>query len=263
MAEGIRLWIREIVIVLLLAGTLEMLIPETGMKRFARVAVGFFVVLAVAKPILGLLGGGVLFDKSLAGIGSWELGLRVSESGGAAGAADPLGQGAALRQASRDRALVATRAGLESQVAALALRETGVARAAAEVDLVSDPSSTSYGSLQAVRLRVWLTAVDGTGDPSGSTGGPSGSSGTTGGAGGATGPPVTPVSPVTVTVSPVLITGASSEASDEGTDAVVDDGGTPGSTATGAAGEMATRLRSQLVLLFGVPPGGITVEVYP
>ena len=247
-----------------------MLIPETGMKRFARVAVGFFVVLAVAKPILGLLGGGVLFDKSLAGIGSWELGLRVSESGRAAGAADPLGQGAALRQASRDRALVATRAGLESQVAALALRETGVARAAAEVDLVSDPSSTSYGSLQAVRLRVWLTAADGTNDPSGSTGGPSGAggttggaSGTTGGAGGATGPPVTPVSPVTVTVSPVLITGPSPGASGEGTDAVVDDGGTPGSTATGAAGEMATRLRSQLVLLFGVPPGGITVEVYP
>ena len=247
-----------------------MLIPETGMKRFARVAVGFFVVLAVAKPILGLLGGGVLFDKSLAGIGSWELGLRVSDSGRAAGAADPLGQGAALRQASRDRALVATRAGLESQVAALALRETGVARAVAEVDLVSDPSSTSYGSLQAVRLRVWLTAADGTGDPSGSTGGPSGASGTTGGgggatggAGGATGPPVTPVSPVTVTVSPVLITGPSPGASGEGTDAVVDDGGTPGATATGAAGEMATRLRSQLVLLFGVPPGGITVEVYP
>ena len=254
-----------------------MLIPETGMKRFARVAVGFFVVLAVAKPILGLLGGGVLFDKSLAGIGSWELGLRVSESGRAAGAADPLGQGAALRQASRDRALVATRAGLESQVAALALRETGVARAAAEVDLVSDPSSTSYGSLQAVRLRVWLTAADGTNDPSGSAGGPSGAGGTTGGAsgttggaggatggaGGLTGPPVTPVSPVTVTVSPVLITGPSSGASGEGPDAVVDDGGTPGSTATGAAGEMATRLRSQLVLLFGVPPGGITVEVYP
>jgi len=247
-----------------------MLIPETGMKRFARVAVGFFVVLAVAKPILGLLGGGVLFDKSLAGIGSWELGLRVSDSGRATGAADPLGQGAALRQASRDRALVATRAGLESQVAALALREAGVARAAAEVDLVSDPSSTSYGSLQAVRLRVWLTAADGTGGPGGSTEGPSGAGGTTGeaggatgGAGGATGPPVTPVSPVTVTVSPVLITGPSPGASGEGTDAVVDDGGTPGSTATGAAGEMATRLRSQLVLLFGVPPGGITVEVYP
>ena len=254
-----------------------MLIPETGMKRFARVAVGFFVVLAVAKPILGLLGGGVLFDKSLAGIGSWELGLRVSESGRAAGAADPLGQGAALRQASRDRALVATRAGLESQVAALALRETGVARAAAEVDLVSDPSSTSYGSLQAVRLRVWLTAADGTNDPSGSAGGPSGAGGTTGGAsgttggaggatggaGGLTGPPVTPVSPVTVTVSPVLITGPSPGASGEGPDAVVDDGGTPGSTPSGAAGEMAARLRSQLVLLFGVPPGGITVEVYP
>jgi hypothetical protein len=71
------------------------------------------------------------------------------------------------------------------------------------------------------------------------------------------------VSPVTVTVSPVLITGPSPGASGERTDAVVDDGGTPGSTATGAAGEMATRLRSQLVLLFGVPPGGITVEVYP
>jgi len=247
-----------------------MLIPETGMKRFARVAVGFFVVLAVAKPILGLLGGGVLFDKSLAGIGSWELGLRVSDSGRATGAADPLGQGAALRQASRDRALVATRAGLESQVAALALRETGVARAVAEVDLVSDPSSTSYGSLQAVRLRVWLTAADGTGGPSGSTEGSSGASGTTGGgggatggAGGATGPPVTPVSPVTVTVSPVLITGSSPGASGEETDAVVDDGGTPGSTPSGAAGEMAARLRSQLVLLFGVPPGGITVEVYP
>lgn len=259
--DALRLWVREIVIVLFLAGALEMLLPEAEMKRFARVAVGFFVVLAVGKPILAVLGGGFAVDRTLAGLASWDLGTRpgYSQGGGAAypGGGSPLDKGAEFRRASRDRALAADRAALESQIAYLATREEGVADARAEVDLVSDPSSPGYGSLLAVRLTVWMAPRG-----QGVERAPEAEPGT--GAG-------LSVAPVRIGVAPVVIGGSGAPegpaqpprpAGSEGP-AAVDSGTGEGYGAGTPAGDLARRLRSVLILLLGVPPGGITIEVWP
>ncbi len=255
LAEGVRLWAREIILVLFLAGALEMLLPETEVKRFARVAVGFFVVLAVGRPLLSALGGGLIFDPGLAGLGSWELGAApagVLRSGGAG--SDAVERGKEIWQASRDRALAAARAGLEAQVAALAKREEAVAEAEAEVDLDSDPSSPSYGVLRSVRLRVRLGR---------------GRADFTVGAPGA-------VSPVVVEVRPVVVgpqgpyadgvdarPGPESGAAGSGGPLAVDTGGAEEAGQERAAVALAKCLRNELVLLLGVPADGITVEVWP
>ncbi|MCL6581699.1 MAG: stage III sporulation protein AF [Firmicutes bacterium] len=246
MVEALRAWVREIVTVLVLAGLVEMLLPAGESRRFARVALGLFVVLAVARPVLALVGGGVSLDRDLAALASWGLGYAPAGT-------TPLERGAELREASRERVLAAARAALETQVAALANRDPEVARAEAEVVLVSDPASPAYGSLEAVVLRVWLAPGPGgeeTGEstPQGQGGAGEGAGAGAGGSPGAGGA----VTPIVVTVRPVIV-GRDSQGGMSGE--------VPGGTADERASEVASRLRSQLVLLFGVPPGGITVEV--
>lgn len=259
--EALRLWVREVVLVLFLAGLLEMLLPEGDLKRFGRVAVGFFVVLAVARPVLALLGGGFAVDHTLASMSVWEFG------GGAAvgGLEEALERGARIREVSRDRALAAARASLERQIEAVAMREEGVAEAQAVVDLDTDPSSASYGAIQAVRLSVWLQPAEGAEAGSAAS---AGEDGTREGAaqdadhGDTSARFVEPVGPVTVKVQPVVIDG-SGPAERSGVPSPAAGEGRSRSGRTAEAEELARRLRSVIVLLVGVPPGGITVEVWP
>lgn len=277
LAEAVRIWVREIILVLFLAGALEMLLPDTDVKRFARVAVGFFVVLAVGRPILGAIGGGFIFDRGLAGLASWELGLAPAGATQPAGAGEgAVQEGTELWQASRDRAVAASRVALETQIATLAERDEAVADAQAEVDLDTDPSSMGYGSLVSLRLIVWMA---GAGDGQGTTGqgqgtgsgqGATGQGQSTGSAPGAEQTAQGLVSPVVIQVEPVVTGtvpeqqagGAQGSAAEAGSPAVVDSGGEEPAPGT-PAGELARRLRNELVLLFGVPPGGLVVEVWP
>jgi stage III sporulation protein AF len=269
LAEGVRLWVREILIVLFLAGVLEMLLPETDTKRFARVAIGFFVVLAVGRPLLGFIGCGAPLDRGLAGLGTWDLG--TAPAGSTSSVADPLRLGSEFRDASRERALAAARAALETQVVALAERDPEVAEAEAGVALLSDPSSSSYGALETVTLKVWMVR-SAAGEGRGGAGGTAGSGDGEAGA-------ADSIEPVTIRVDPIITgwtaerppatdgssggTGGSGADGSPGSPLAVDSGTKDGTSGSGPAAELARRLRSQLVLLFGVPPGGLSVEVWP
>ncbi len=280
LAEGVRLWVREILIVLFLAGVLEMLLPETDTKRFARVAIGFFVVLAVGRPLLGLIGSGAPLDRGLAGLGTWDLG--TAPAGSTSSAADPLRLGSEFRDASRERALAAARAALETQVVALAERDPEVAEAEAGVALLSDPSSSSYGALETVTLKVWMVrsgADEGRGGAGGAAGSGDGGAGGAGGSGDGEAGTVGSIEPVTIRVDPIITgwvaerpptadgnpgsPGGSGADGSPGSPLAVDSGTKDGTSGSGPAAELARRLRSQLVLLFGVPPGGLSVEVWP
>lgn len=288
LAEAVRLWVRGIILVLFLAGVLEMILPDTDVKRFARVAVGLFIVLAVGRPLLAVVGGGFILDRGLAALGSWELGVAPAGSaikvGGTAGAG-AIERGNQLYQSSRDRAAAAARAALETQIAALAERDEAVADATAEVDLDGDPSSPVYGSLVALRLKVWLKPGAGRSEAGSSTSGGTGSSTGSAGPGRSPGAPQSgtgtsgpvEVAPIVTEVQPIVIgSGATAGDGKTGASGVERSGpaftervGSAGVTETGAgdraglAAEVAGRLRSQLVLIFGVPPGGITIEVWP
>lgn len=268
LAEGVRLWVREILLVVFLAGVLEMLLPETDTKRFARVAIGFFVVLAVGRPLLNFIGSGASLDRGLAGLGTWE--LEIAPAGSTSSATDPLRLGSEFRDASRERALAAARAALETQVVALAERDPEVAEAEAGVALLSDPSSSSYGALETVTLKVWMvrSADEGRGGADGAAGRDDGGAGAAGS-----------IEPVTIRIDPIITgwvaerppttDGSPGGPGDSGADGspgsplAVESGTKDGTSGSGPAAELARRLRSQLVLLFGVPPGGLSVEVWP
>lgn len=52
-------WLRDIIAVILLAGLVELLLPNKAMQRYARLVVGLFILLTILSPILSLIQGDI------------------------------------------------------------------------------------------------------------------------------------------------------------------------------------------------------------
>ncbi|AGB40512.1 stage III sporulation protein AF [Halobacteroides halobius DSM 5150] len=57
--DFLREWIRNLVLIILLAHFIEMLLPSSKMKRYVKVVVGFFVILMILTPFLEIVNQGV------------------------------------------------------------------------------------------------------------------------------------------------------------------------------------------------------------
>lgn len=55
MIDWLSSWLREIVLVVLFAVVMDMLLPNSGMKRYIKVVVSLFILLTVLSPILNLM----------------------------------------------------------------------------------------------------------------------------------------------------------------------------------------------------------------
>ncbi|MCE5287356.1 MAG: stage III sporulation protein AF [Pelosinus sp.] len=49
---AVTIWVKNIILVILFASFTELLLPNTSMKRFIRVIMGIFIMLAILNPIL-------------------------------------------------------------------------------------------------------------------------------------------------------------------------------------------------------------------
>jgi len=58
-------WVRQIAIVVIVAGFLEMLVPDNGIKRYVKVAMGLFILLMILTPVMDLLRGRLAPDFTL------------------------------------------------------------------------------------------------------------------------------------------------------------------------------------------------------
>lgn len=59
-------WLREIILVVLLASFVEMLLPSKSMERYARLVLSLLVLLTILSPIISLLKGDAITELSLA-----------------------------------------------------------------------------------------------------------------------------------------------------------------------------------------------------
>lgn len=55
MMEGISVWIKNIILLVLFASFLELLLPSSSMQRFIRVIIGLLITLAILNPILDVI----------------------------------------------------------------------------------------------------------------------------------------------------------------------------------------------------------------
>lgn len=59
-------WLREIILVVLLASFVELLLPSKSMERYARLVLSLLILLTMLSPIVSLLKGDAIAELSIA-----------------------------------------------------------------------------------------------------------------------------------------------------------------------------------------------------
>lgn len=63
--DWLKQWVKDLVVLVLLAGCLELLLPMNSMKKYVRMTMGLLVMLAITRPLLSFLGQPVTVDTTL------------------------------------------------------------------------------------------------------------------------------------------------------------------------------------------------------
>lgn len=108
--------VRNVLVIVLVAGFLEMLLPEGNMKPLVRLCIGLFVLIAVLNPLLGFF-----FSHHNFQMGSWDYQPEQAEP-----AIDIAARGAAVHQALVGQSAKVANAKLEEQINAVAVLVPGV-----------------------------------------------------------------------------------------------------------------------------------------
>jgi stage III sporulation protein AF len=141
--EGIKEWVKGLVLLALLASCLELVLPMGNMKRYVKLTMGLLIVLATLKPIFGFLGQPVAVTANF-----------VEADAGAPGV-PTLGQimasAAAFREKNEALAVGEVESGLSAEAARAARSVNGVADAEAEVRLEEGKESVT---IKAVTVRI-------------------------------------------------------------------------------------------------------------
>lgn len=138
-------WVRQLVLLVLLAGLAEALLPRGEVSRYAETVRGLLLLLAVLQPVLGLVREGFPGERALA----------LDPAGGPGGA----GGGDRLREVQRSLVLDAVRHQAERRVRQVVEEMPGVERARAAVRVEADPGGADYGRI--VGVDVAVTVRDG------------------------------------------------------------------------------------------------------
>jgi stage III sporulation protein AF len=138
--EGVKDWVRQLVLLVLLATCLELLLPMNSMKKYVRLTMSLLVVLAVTRPILALLGQPIAVDYSLFAPAPDKPLPSLNEI---------LAQASEFRAKNQTLATQQARAALEVEAVRAAKAVPGVADAKATVDV-----GEVDGQQQVQRVRV-------------------------------------------------------------------------------------------------------------
>ncbi|MEW6308228.1 MAG: stage III sporulation protein AF [Bacillota bacterium] len=131
-------WVRNISALVLLAGFLDMLLPNTSLRRFARLAVGLLVLLSVLKPAMAFLGAEPHVTGLSARAGLPDLGTIISAA-------------QRLRTGQEQEALRTYAEAVAKRAEAVALTVPGVGSAKAEAEV------SPVGTGVVTRLTVTVT----------------------------------------------------------------------------------------------------------
>lgn len=124
--DFLKEWVRSLVLLVLLAGSLELLLPMNSMKKYVRMTMGLLIVLSISRPLLSFVGRPVSLDAAAIG----------DEGSGRLPTVDQIvAKAGEFRDKSRDLALAEARDRLAAEAVQAAKAVKGVADAQATVDL--------------------------------------------------------------------------------------------------------------------------------
>ncbi|MGE5391872.1 MAG: stage III sporulation protein AF [Deltaproteobacteria bacterium] len=116
--------VRNVLVIVLVAGFLEMLLPEGNMKPLVRLCIGMFILIAVLNPVLSFF-----FDKRDFQIGSWDYQPEADQ------VIDIEKEGARINQSLVGQSKNIARIKLEEQIDAVAVLVPGVQSVKSQVEV--------------------------------------------------------------------------------------------------------------------------------
>lgn len=140
--EGIKEWVKGLVLLALLASCLELVLPMGSMKRYVKLTMGLLIVLATLKPILGFLGQPVTVTADF---------LETDAPAGVPTLGQIMAGAEAFREKNQALAAGEVESGLSAEAARAARSVNGVADAEAEVQVEEGKQAVM---IKAVKVRI-------------------------------------------------------------------------------------------------------------
>ncbi|MDT3427468.1 stage III sporulation protein AF [Paenibacillus forsythiae] len=168
-------WLREIILIVLLATFVELLLPSKSMERYARLVLSLLVLLTLLSPVVSLLKGNAASELSLA--------FRQADGGasGPSGTADAelrriLADGQKLAAGGREQSLKLAAQQIAGQMQEQIAGETGKRGANVAVTLALQGEADGHSAPAITEVIVTLPG-EGSAAPSNAPGGSGGGSG--------------------------------------------------------------------------------------
>lgn len=138
MVEGIKEWVKGLVLLALLASCLELVLPMGNMKRYVKLTMGLLIVLATLRPIFGFLGRPVAVTADF---------LETDAPAGVPTLGQIMASATAFREKNQALAVGEVESGLSAEAARAARSVGGVADAEAEVQLEEGKETVTIHSV--------------------------------------------------------------------------------------------------------------------
>lgn len=144
---GISEWVRQVVLILLLTGIVQMALPGGGARRYVQVVLGLFILLAIVRPVLALLE-----TEPAALLPGWERALR--DAGAAAVPAPPREDPEQARARAQALALEVHRQRLAAVIRDTVRATLGFEPVAIDVAVVTDATSGRQGMIEGITVSL-------------------------------------------------------------------------------------------------------------
>ncbi|MCI3920179.1 stage III sporulation protein AF [Paenibacillus sp. TRM 82003] len=145
--EALGDWLRQIILVVLLATFVDLLLPNRTMQRYVRLVVSLFILMTILSPVLQLFGSNASLRMLAATVDGWTLaGTQPAEPSGTAAAnghsipalGEVLSEGEAMKRSREEQSLRLLESKLESMVVDHVRTQHDIAEATAEAKLALD-----------------------------------------------------------------------------------------------------------------------------
>lgn len=156
--DTLRLMVKSILVIIMLAAFLEIVLPRSDMKRYVNLVIGLFVILAVLNPFLTLINQGLdldVFDDVTAKNPDTESLIRIGKE---------------MAAEDRNKASRQYKEKLSRQIMGIAGMYQNTKTTGVDIEMVEDPESESFGQINKIIIH---TTNESSGVKSGSGGGTS------------------------------------------------------------------------------------------
>lgn len=154
-------WLKQIILVVLLATFIDLLLPNSTMQRYVKLVVSLFILMTILTPVMNLLGSNANLRMLAASVDDWSAEGTPSGIGGSPPFSIPalsavLAEGDAVRKSRERGTLDALESRLEAMVKQQVAERYGIRQMQVESKLAFD----SDGLPAIEQIRIVLGAAD-------------------------------------------------------------------------------------------------------